>query len=69
MHKCRRTRRTRARPNGAEQPHVHALVQAVEGLREQLAVANRRIDELTTERRRLTALLIDRVPWWRRWLR
>jgi hypothetical protein len=70
------------RPNGAEQTHassyVHGLVQAVEALREQLMVANRRIDEFAGERRQwaeerraLIAILTDqrRRPWWRRWFR
>src|SRR5215831_17758075 len=39
-----------AQPNGAEQAHVHphdlAHMRATEALREQLAIANRRIDEL-----------------------
>jgi hypothetical protein len=51
------------------------LAQAVEALREQLAIANRRIDELqaalTEERRKLIAILTGpaRVPWWRKWFR
>jgi hypothetical protein len=73
---------TRTGPNSAVQPHasahVHGLVQAVEALREQLTIANRRIDELTEERHReaeerraLIAILTDqrRRPWWRRWFR
>jgi hypothetical protein len=46
------------------------LAQAVAALREQLGIANRRIDELQAmlaeERRRLIMLLTDRRPWWRR---
>jgi hypothetical protein len=43
---------------------------AIEALREQLAIANRRIDDLTEERRRLmSALMGARVSWWRRWFR
>jgi hypothetical protein len=51
------------------------LAQAVEALREQLGIANRRIDELQAllaeERRRLIAVLTDQRtrPWWRRWFR
>ena len=49
------------------------LSRAVDSLREQLAIANRRIDELqaalTEERRLLIAMLVDRRPWWRRWFR
>jgi hypothetical protein len=47
------------------------LAQAIAALREQLGIANRRIDEwqamLAEERRRLIMLLTDRRPWWRRW--
>jgi hypothetical protein len=47
------------------------LAQAVATLREQLGIANCRIDELQAmlaeERRRLIMLLTDRRPWWRRW--
>jgi hypothetical protein len=56
--------------------HEQVQVRAIEALREQLAIANRRIDELmeerkqdAEERRRLMALLTDRRPWWRRWFR
>lgn len=47
---------------------------AVDSLREQLAIANRRIDELqaalTEERHRLITILTGpRLPWWRRWFR
>jgi hypothetical protein len=47
----------------------------IEALREQLGIANRRIDELQAalgdERRRMIAILTDdrRRPWWRRWFR
>jgi hypothetical protein len=45
-------------------PVTAALAQAVETLREQLGIANRRIDELQAalaeERRRLTAVLMHR---------
>jgi hypothetical protein len=67
-------------------PGTDPLAQAVETLREQLGIANRRIDELllaladartaalisgceaATLRTQL-ALLTERRPWWRRWLR
>ena len=56
--------------------HEQVQVRAIEALREQLAIANRRIDELmeerkrdAEERRRLMALLTDRRPRWRRWFR
>jgi hypothetical protein len=64
-----------AQPNGHDaalvQTHMQALAQAVEALREQLTIANRRIDELTIERRQLFALLTapTRTPWRRRWFR
>jgi hypothetical protein len=69
-----------ARTNDTEQAHnqVHdeANVRAIESLREQLVIANKRIDELMAdrrrdadERRRLIALLTERGPWWRRWFR
>ena len=66
-----------AQPNGSEQMHEQVQVRAIEALREQLAIANRRIDELmeerkrdAEERRRLLALLTGpRQPWWRRWFR
>jgi hypothetical protein len=49
------------------------LAQAIEALREQLGIANRRVDELQAalaeERRRLITILTDRRPWWRRWFR
>jgi hypothetical protein len=50
------------------------LAQAVEALREQLGIANRRIDELqaalTAERRRVIEILTEsRASWWRRWFR
>jgi hypothetical protein len=53
------------------------LSHAVDSLREQLGIANRRIDELledrrrdADERRRLMALLAGpQRPWWRRWFR
>jgi hypothetical protein len=51
------------------------LARAVEALREQLGIANRRIDELQAalreERRRVIEILTGptRVPWWRRWFR
>jgi hypothetical protein len=53
---------------------AYPLAQAVEALREQLGIANRRIDELQAalreERRRvIEILLIDRRSWWRRWFR
>ena len=55
----------------AAQPNevVLAHVQAVEALRDQLAIANRRIDELLAERRRLIDAILARVPWWKRWFR
>ena len=61
-------------PNGFEQANaqiVQALERAVEALREQLTVANRRIDELNAERKMLMGIITDpaRRPWWRRWLR
>jgi hypothetical protein len=65
-------------PNGQERVNVRALEQAIEALsaqlgasREQLTIANRRIDELNAERRMLMSLLTDqaRRPWWRRWFR
>jgi hypothetical protein len=51
-----------------------ALARAVETLREQLGIANRRIDELQAalaeERRRAIEILTGfRRPWWRRWFR
>ena len=61
-------------PNGFEQANaqsVRVLERAVEALREQLTVANRRIDELNAERKMLMRIITDpaRRPWWRRWLR
>jgi hypothetical protein len=65
-----------AQASGSVQALEQAHVRAIEALREQLAIANRRIDELfeerrreAEERRRLMALLTDRRPWWRRWFR
>jgi hypothetical protein len=70
--------------SGSVRPDVQVHEQAVEALREQLAIANsraeraeRRIDELiedrrreAEERRKLLGLLTDpRAPWWRRWFR
>ena len=52
---------------------VRTLETAVTTLREQLAVANQRIDELkselATERRRVIEILTQRRSWWRRWFR
>jgi hypothetical protein len=54
---------------------IRTLESAVEALREQLGIANRRVDELqaelSEERRRLIAILTDarRRSWWRRWFR
>jgi hypothetical protein len=50
------------------------LAQAVEALREQLGIANRRIDELQAalreERRRVIEILTTPPgPWWRKWFR
>jgi hypothetical protein len=57
-------------PNGHDQGNVQAISSAIEALREQLAIANRRIDDLTEERRRLMAALMGaRLSWWRRWFR
>jgi hypothetical protein len=59
-------------------PMTVTLSRAVDSLREQLSISNRRIDQLleerrreVEERRRMLALLTDqrRVPWWRRWFR
>ena len=50
-----------ADPNGVEQANaqsVQALERAVAALREQLTVANRRIDELITERRTLLEIVL-----------
>jgi hypothetical protein len=59
-------------PNGhddIEPANVRAISAAIAVLREQLAIANRRIDSLDEERRFLFSLLTDRRPWWRRWVR
>ncbi len=57
-------------PNGADHPNAAAVSAAIAALVDQLAIANRRIDELTEERRRLVRILTDRPPtWWRRWFR
>jgi uncharacterized protein YukE len=69
--------------NGTVHPHMQALVQAIDSLTEQLAIANRRVDQaeeraadkdrvienLREEIRFLYRLLADRRPWWRRWFR
>jgi hypothetical protein len=68
-------------PDDAVRPHVQALMQAVNSLTEQLAIANRRVDQaeeraankdrviehLREEIRFLVRHLTDRRPWWRRW--
>jgi hypothetical protein len=60
-------------PNGHDDidpSHAPAIRAAIEALREQLAVANRRIDALDEERRLLFSLLTaEHKPWWRRWFR
>jgi hypothetical protein len=52
---------------------IAALESAIAALREQLARsqarADRLQDELSIERRRVIEILVDRRPWWRRWLR
>jgi hypothetical protein len=70
------TARMEHEPNGHDQANGQAIRAAIAALVDQLAIANRRIDELTEERRRdaeerrrLIAVLTDRRPWWRRWFR
>jgi hypothetical protein len=66
-----------AQANGSVHPDMQAHVRAIEVLCNQLAIANRRIDELIEARRRdaeerrnlIMALSGPRVPWWRRWFR
>jgi hypothetical protein len=69
-----RTAESGPRTDPGSGPGTDPLAQAVETLREQLGIANRRIDELQAtlaeERRRLIEILTEsRRPWWQRWFR